>query len=288
MPGEGVCCVRPAAGKLRSSLRCSVSRSRRGPWRNPRRRFPASSRTRPGRSCPACRSHQERRLGHGPGSDDRCRGAIPGLGAVGAGSYTVTAIADGFQDRRRRRPFASRPGSRSPSRSRWKSAARGDGHRHEQLGADQHRKRHGRGDAELRSAHPHADADPQRAERRRVPARRQHDRHQPRLDDQRAAGRLPQHHARRREQQRQLPAQHRRVLRLGHAAAGRGRGRVGDARRRRRTGRRRRRRRDDGVPDAVGRQPLHRQRLRVLPEPELQLELLLQRGQSPGRRTRSS
>ncbi len=37
------------------------------------------------------------------------------------------------------------------------------------------------------------------------------------------------------------------------------------------------RRGDDRVPDAVGRQPLHRQRLRVLPRTRLQLELLLQR-----------
>ena len=101
-------------------------------------------------------------------------------------------------------------------------------------------------------------------------------------------GELPEHHHRRREQQRQLPAQHGRLLRLRHAAAGRGRGRVGHPLRRWRAGGRRRRRRDDGVPDAVGRQPLHRQRLRVLPEPELQHELRLQRDQPVSRRTRSS
>ncbi len=112
------------------------------------------------------------------------------------------------------------------------------------------------------------------------------DGHQPRLDDQRPAGELPEHHHRRREQQRQLPAQHGRLLRVRHAAAGRGRGRVGHALRRWRPGRRRRRRRDDGVPDAVGRQPVHRQRLRVLPEPELQHELLLQRDQRPAEERR--
>ena len=190
--------------------------------------------------------------------------------------------ADGIQDRRGQ---DRSPGDRAAahhSAHAGNRQPRGNRQRPEQLGADQHRDRDGCRDAERRSADAHADAHPQRAERRRVPARRQHHRHQPRLDDQRAAGRLPQHHARRRQQQRQLPAQHRRVLRLGHAAAGRGRSGVGHARRGRCAGRRRCRRRDDGVSDAVGRQPLHRQRLRVLPEPELQLELLLQRGESPG------
>ena len=62
--------------------------------------------------------------------------------------------------------------------------SRRDGQRGQQLGVDQHPDGDGRGDAERRPAHPDADADAQRAERRHVPARRQHDRHQPRLDDQ--------------------------------------------------------------------------------------------------------
>ena len=70
-----------------------------------------------------------------------------------------------------------------------------------------------------------------------------------------------EHHARRREQQRQLPAQHRQLLRLRHAAAGCRRSRVGDAVRGRCPGGRRRRCRHDGVPDAVGRQPVHWQRV---------------------------
>ena len=61
-------------------------------------------------------------------------------------------------------------------------------------------------DAERRPAQPHADGDAQRAERGDVPARRQHRRRQPRLDDQRPARVDDQHHARRRQQQRQLPA----------------------------------------------------------------------------------
>ena len=98
----------------------------------------------------------------------------------------------------------------------------------EQLGTDQHADGDGLVDAERRSAQPDADADAQRAERGHVPAGRQHARHQPRLDDQRPAGIVPQHHARRRQQQRQLPALDRLVLRLGHAAPGRGRGGHGD------------------------------------------------------------
>ena len=47
--------------------------------------------------------------------------------------------------------------------------------------------------------------------------------HQPRIADQRPAGIVRSDHARRRQQQRQLPALVRLVLRLGHAAAGRGR-----------------------------------------------------------------
>ena len=111
------------------------------------------------------------------------------------------------------------------------------------------------------------------------------DRNQPRLDHQRPARELPEHHRRRREQQRQLPAQHGRVLRLRHPTAGRDRSRVGDAFRGRGPTRRRRRCRDHGVPDAVGGQPLHRQRgSRYLPEPEFQLELRLQRDQTISRR----
>ena len=66
---------------------------------------------------------------------------------------------------------------------------------------------HDRLDAQRRSAQPHADGDAQRAQCRDVPAGRQHDRRQPRLDDQRPARVDDEHHARRREQQRQLPAQ---------------------------------------------------------------------------------
>ena len=210
---------------------------------------------------------QERRVGRGPGGPHRRRGPLPGHRAAGRHLHRHRG-ADRIQDRRGQdRSSGARAAGHHPAHARNRQP-RGNGQRAQQLRVDQHRNGDGRRDAELRSADAHADADPQRAERRRVPARRQHHRHQPRLDDQRPAGRLPQHHARRREQQRQLPAQHRRVLRLGHAAPGRGRSGVGHARRGRRAGRRRRRRRDDGVPDAVGRQPLHGQRLRVLPEPE--------------------
>ena len=55
-----------------------------------------------------------------------------------------------------------------------------------------------------------------------------------------------------------------------------------------RQGRRRLRRRDDGVHDALGQQQVHRQRLRVLPQPEVQLELHLQRSTTTCRRTTSS
>ena len=55
-----------------------------------------------------------------------------------------------------------------------------------------------------------------------------------------------------------------------------------------RAGRRRRRRRHDGVHDPLGRQPVQRARLRVLPEPQLQHELRLQRDQPPAEEPRQA
>ena len=73
----------------------------------------------------------------------------------------------------------------------------------------------------------------------------------------------------------------RRLLRLGDAAPGRGRGRRRHAGRRRRPGGRRVRVGDDGVPDPVGEQPVLGQRLRVLARSRAEHELLLQPGQQP-------
>ena len=77
-------------------------------------------------------------------------------------------------------------------------------HRDEQQRAGEHADRDDLVHAQRRSDQPDADAVAQRAERRDVPARSQHDDDQPQLDHQRTAGIVPQHHARRREQHRQL------------------------------------------------------------------------------------
>ena len=71
---------------------------------------------------------------------------------------------------------------------------------------------------------------------------------------QRPARVVHQHHARRRQQQRQLQQVDRRVLRLGDAAAGRGRSGHGDDRRAGR-GHRRQRRRQHQLRDPLGHQP---------------------------------
>ena len=107
--------------------------------------------------------------------------------ALGAGSVHRIGDAVGLQGRHlEEHPPRARSAGLYPAHARdW--PARRDGRGHEQLGAHQHRERDRRGDAELRPAHPHADGDPQRAERGRIPARRQHDRDQPRLDHQRPA-----------------------------------------------------------------------------------------------------
>ncbi len=189
-------------------------------------------------------------------------------------------LADRFQDRGRvRRPRGAWHAGVGESDD-GSRAARGDGHRHEQLGAGEHADRDRVVDAQRRSDQPHADADPQRAERGDVPARRQHGDHQPQLEHQRPAGIVHQHHPGRRQQRRQLQQVDRRVLRLRDAAAGRGRGRHRDHRGRRRRDRRQRRD-DDQLRHAIGDQPLQRQRLRVLPRHRAELELLVQQAQRP-------
>ncbi len=92
---------------------------------------------------------------------------------------------------------------------------------------------------------------------------------------QRPAGVVPEHHAGRREQQRQLQQVHGRVLRARAAAAGRHRSRDGHDGRGRR-GRGRPRRRLDQLHDALGHESLHGQRVRVLPRYLDEHQLLVQ------------
>ena len=109
--------------------------------------------------------------------------------ALGAGSYTVTASLSGFKTATAKAirvapgqpvtiPLTLEVGSLDETVTVTSSSElinTADGDR--------------RVDAQLGPAHPDADADAQRAERGHVPARRQHAGHQPRLDDQRPAGR---------------------------------------------------------------------------------------------------
>ena len=158
--------------------------------------------------------------------------------ALDAGIYTVTVSLSGFKTavindvRVHDRHAASGQGD---ARGRQ---PRGDDRRPEQQRDRQHADGDDLVDAQRRSDQQDADADAQRAQRGDVPARRQHRRHQPRLELQRPARLVRRDHARRRQQQRQLQQVDRRLLRDGHAAAGRDRGRHGDD-----GGRRRRRRR---------------------------------------------
>ena len=131
--------------------------------------------------------------------------AISGHGAWRR-SYTVTATLSGFKTATSK-SIRVAPGQPVSIRSRSRSASSKRRSSSRAAPSSSTPRRHGRGDAERRSAQPHADADAQRAERGHVPARHQHHGHQPRLDDQRPAGVLREHHARRRQQQRQLPAQ---------------------------------------------------------------------------------
>ena len=96
--------------------------------------------------------------------------------ALGAGVYTVTATLSGFKT-------ATAKGIRvAPGQPVTIPLTLEIGQLEETVVVTSSselintRERHGRGDAELGSAHAHADADAQRAERGRVPARRQHHR----------------------------------------------------------------------------------------------------------------
>ncbi len=185
------------------------------------------------------------------------------------------------QPERRRRPAGLGEG-RARGREPQRNHRRAEQQRHHQ-----HADGDDLGDAQRRSDQQDADADAQRAERDHVPARRQHRRHQPRFQLQRPARLVRRHHARRRQQQRQLQQVHRRPVRDGDAAAGRGRGRH----RHHRGGRRRRRRPRRGVDQllhALGHQPVHRQRLRVLPRAAAEHQLLLQQAEQPAGQRRQA
>ena len=165
----------------RTARSSSAFRSRGPDWtpsRNPPRRFRASSRTPTEPCCPVSSVIVK----------NDTTGAAQEVTTDAEGRYQATALGAGLvhrvgdavrlQDRHREEhPRRARSAGHHSAHARDRPARR-DGHRHEQLGADQHR-RTATVSATLNSDQltRHADADPQRAERRHVPARHQHHRH---------------------------------------------------------------------------------------------------------------
>ena len=146
---------------------------------------------------------EERYDGGGPGGHHRRFRAYRAT-ALEAGSYTVSAALGGFKTAIAKMvrvapgqpvsiPLTLEIGQLEETVTVTSSS--------ELINAE----RHGGGNPERRPADPAADADQERAERGHLPAGHQHHRHEPRLDDQRAAGNLRQHLDRRGQQQRQLP-----------------------------------------------------------------------------------